>query len=205
MNALPQLIAQAPTIIGNLVQSIAANLPQILQTGVKIPRDPRQRPGQRHTATHRPDTRHRALHLERFHSVNWGRGRHEHHHRHRLGRRKRCGKLVDAGRQRRQGRAELGQGQARHPFTVPRVPRPGRRDDRPGHGRGHRPEPAGRQPQPRQDSRRAHARRPLFGSPLIDGVTGGTGMLRDDREQTAHRPPCWNSCSPHWSPCTRTS
>ena len=36
MNALPQLIAQAPTIIGNLVQSIAANLPQILQTGVKI-------------------------------------------------------------------------------------------------------------------------------------------------------------------------
>ena len=125
------------------------------------PHHPRRRPRQGHPAAHQPDPRHRALHLERVHKRELGRGRHEHHHRHRLRRHIRRRQARRRGGRCRQGRSELGQGQARHPFAVPRVQGPGRRDDRPRHGRGHRSEPADRQPQPRPDSRRTHARRPF--------------------------------------------
>ena len=36
MNAIPQLIAAVPTIIGNLISAIVSSLPQILQTGIEL-------------------------------------------------------------------------------------------------------------------------------------------------------------------------
>ena len=36
MNALPNLINKAPTIIGQLASAIIRNLPKILQAGIKI-------------------------------------------------------------------------------------------------------------------------------------------------------------------------
>lgn len=206
MNALPQLIAQAPTIIGNLVQSIAANLPQILQTGVKIlvtlanglasaiPQLIAQIPAIVRSI------------WNGFTSVNWGEVGMNIITGIASGVASAAGKLVDAA----VNAAKDALNWVKDKLGIHSPSRVFRDQVGVMIGRGMAEGIDQSQQVVNRSLDRIAAGLTLdghsFGSPLIDGVTGGTGMLRDDREQHGHTdPPCWNSCSPHWSPCTRTS
>ena len=185
MNALPQLIAQAPTIIGNLVQSIAANLPQILQTGVKIlvtlanglasaiPQLIAQIPAIVRSI------------WNGFTSVNWGEVGMNIITGIASGVASAAGKLVDAA----VNAAKDALNWVKDKLGIHSPSRVFRDQVGVMIGRGMAEGIDQSQQVVNRSLDRIAAGLTLdghsFGSPLIDGVTGGTGMLRDDREQTA--------------------
>lgn len=185
MNALPQLIAQAPTIIGNLVQSIAANLPQILQTGVKIlvalanglasaiPQLIAQIPAIVHSI------------WNGFTSVNWGEVGMNIITGIASGVTSAAGKLVDAA----VNAAKDALNWVKDKLGIHSPSRVFRDQVGVMIGRGMAEGIDQSQQVVNRSLDRIAAGLTLdghsFGSPLIGGVTGGTGMLCDDRGQTA--------------------
>lgn len=185
MNALPQLIAQAPTIIGNLVQSIAANLPQILQTGVKILVTLANG-----LASAIPQLIGKIPAIVRsiwngFTSVNWGEVGMNIITGIASGVTSAAGKLVDAA----VGAAKDALNWVKDKLGIHSPSRVFRDQVGVMIGRGMAVGIDRSQDVVNRSLDRIAAGLTLdgysFGSPLIGGVTGGTGMLRDDGEQTA--------------------
>ena len=185
MNALPQLIAQAPTIIGNLVQSIAANLPQILQTGVKILVTLANG-----LASAIPQLIGKIPAIVRsiwngFTSVNWGEVGMNIITGIASGVTSAAGKLVDAA----VGAAKDALNWVKDKLGIHSPSRVFRDQVGVMIGRGMAVGIDRSQDVVNRSLDRIAAGLTLdgysFGSPLIGGVTGGTGMLRDDRGQTA--------------------